>query len=105
MSIDRGIPRKEQAKLARKLFRSLSLSGISVTTPSYSMAQAVDVTLPDCHISECCTPVDEKDACGICRDQVAIKRKIEEILGVAFPNHDNRSEMQSDYHDYCWSVN
>lgn len=84
VSIDRYIPRKEQARLARRLFRDLELKGISVTTPSYSMAQAVDVRLP--HRS------------GV------MERKVRAILSKAFPNHDDRSDSRTDHFDYCWSI-
>ena len=31
------------------------------------------------------------------------RAKLEKILARAFPNHEDRSDTQSDYFDYCWS--
>ncbi len=114
---DRGIGRKEQARLTRELFKSLGLKGISVTAPSYSMAQGVDVKIPrlqihvanmwphggdDVHRSGC--QVAEADRCPACRANSAVRLKVEEILARAFPNHDDRSDSRSDYFDYCWMI-
>lgn len=119
MSTDRCIPRKEQARLARELFKRLGVKGISVTTPNYSMAQSVDVRIP----SEPHEPGDyllgdanyEHRCYSDMPDAVPCKQKMlrqsearelaEAILARAFPKHDDRSEMQSDYFDYCWSFN
>ncbi len=116
MSRDRHIPRTEQAKLTRELFKRLGLKGISVTTPNYSMAQSVRVSLPKLEIhcpnywphgGDYCHHgyVDESLVCPTCRENRRIREKIEEILARAFPNHDDRSDTQKDYFDYCWSVN
>lgn len=117
MSRDRHIPRKEQAALARKLFKQLGLKGISVTTPNYSMAQSVDVALPRIPFEASdyvldgvdyqnhsfsdmppSVPVKIKMA-----ERTAMRLSVQEILARAFPAHDNRSDYQSDYFDYCWS--
>lgn len=118
MATDRFIPRKEQAALARKLFKSLGLRGISVTTPNYSMASSVYVTLPE-------LPREDSDfefnghnyqneswsdmpndvpakAKTAARNEAS--RKVGAILEIAFPNHDDRSDYQSDYFDSCWSI-
>jgi hypothetical protein len=120
MSRERCIPRTEQAALARSLFKRLGLAGISVTTPNYSMAQVVEVRLPKLEIhcpdmwphdhTACCYGKGasgkhtEEGRCPACRDNAAAELKVEEILARAFPQHDNRSDTQSDYFDYCWSV-
>ncbi len=121
MTKDRSIPRKEQAALARKLFKQLGLRGISVTTPSYSMASSVDVRLPNLsedahdrtrwphhHTAECCQIQgghNEANRCPACRDESKAGETVEEILARAFPSHDNRSDYQSDHFDFCWSIN
>lgn len=116
MSRDRGIPRKEQAKLARDLMKRLGIKGVSITTPSYSMAQSVDVSVPSEHRPdmtgwerfEHSTYSDMPDDCPVKASMLrrrAASDKLEAILAKAFPNHDDRSDMQSDYFDYCWSVN
>lgn len=122
MSRDRSLRRKDQAALTRKLFRELGLSGISVTAPSYSMAHSVDVKLPRFHGHQrdkwphdhaaCCglgghppaAEHDEADRCPACRDDAALSLAVEEVLARAFPNHDDRSESQSDYFDFKWSM-
>lgn len=113
MSKDRCIPRKEQAKLARELFKSLGIKGISVTTPNCSMAQSVDVRLPridsddpvhdhSAHPHNWKATADER--CPVCEARRNASEKVEKILLAAFPNHDNRSDSMTDYFDYCWSV-
>lgn len=114
MSRDRSIPRKEQAALARQLMKRLGIKGVSITTPNYSMAQSVDVCLP----SE--PPADmtgyeqyQYSSFADMPDDVPIKarevrrniarNKLDLILEAAFPQHDNRSDYQSDHFDYCWS--
>lgn len=94
---DRHIPRKEQAKLARQLFKSLGLKGISVTTPNYSMASTVHVSLPR-------LPWGEPGGADAIANHEA-REKVAGILLAAFPNHNDRSDTQSDYFDYCWSFN
>jgi hypothetical protein len=105
MSNERSIPRKDQAKLARELFKKLGIKGISVTTPNYSMAQSVDVRLPKrCDYDfDNCGFVVEGDAARKANSDA--EKRVDAILLAAFPNHDNRSETQTDYFDYCWSVN
>jgi len=46
----------------------------------------------------------EETRCPGCRDEAAIRLKIEEILARAFPNNDDRSDYGTDYYDYCWGV-
>jgi hypothetical protein len=118
MSRDRHIPRKEQAALARQLFKRLGLRGISVTTPRYSMAHSVDVRLPaegqhdpdkwpHSHRDWCGpngTGHDEATRCPACRDRAAAEKKLEALLLAAFPCHDDRSDSQTDYFDFRWTV-
>ena len=115
MSRDRCITRKQQAQLTRDLFKQLGLKGISVTAPNYSMASTVSISIPKLEI-HCpdywphggpnvhggAPPKDQR--CPTCRENRRIAEKVEEILARAFPNHDNRSDSQSDYFDYCWSI-
>lgn len=106
MSSDRHIARKDQAALARKLFRSLTLKGLSVTSPSYSMASSVHIKLPareDYQRDEHGQRVDrETDPASIANHTA--RTKLEAILNKAFPNHNDRSDTQSDYFDFCWSI-
>lgn len=118
MATDRGIPRKEQAALARSLFKSLGLKGISVTTPNYSMAHVVDVDLPRLPAAVDDLVLNGRDyqheTYSNMPDDVPAKmknvarhkasKKIEAILAMAFPNHDDRSDLHQDYFDHKWSI-
>lgn len=104
VTFDRSIPRKQQAALLRKAFALLGVKGISVTTPNYSMAQSVHVFVP-------CRNDYKMDTLGyvIEGDEARAQNnktldRVREILAVLFPAHDNRSDSQTDYFDYCWSV-
>ncbi len=112
LGLDRHIPRKDQAKAARELFKRLGIKGVSFTTPMYSMASSVDVRVPDDD-----TDPHELDKqphdyraethdprCAACDRRSARRAKVEAILDAAFPNHRDRSDLQSDYHDSRWSV-
>ena len=106
MTKDRGIPRKEQAKLARELFRQLRIKGLSVTTPRYSMATCVHVGVP----LEFSPPSDyvlnnvnyEASSYSDIPAELPVRRKmdargmatkkVKAILAAAFPNHDDRSD-------------
>ena len=117
--LDRCAPRTEQARQARELFRRLGVRGVSVTAPGYSQAHSVNVRLPrpgdDEHDptrwpydhSRCCGQQaghEESTRCPACAQEDATRRKVEAILYAAFPNHRDRSEVQTDYFDFCWSI-
>ena len=116
--LSRCTPRKEQAKAARELFKVLGIKGISVTAPNYSMAQSVHVRIPSPTIEDsafCFAGVDYRHATWsdmpsdvpakiIHKQHNEVIKKIGVILAVAFPNHDDRSDSQTDYFDYCWSI-
>ena len=116
MSTDRCIPRKQQAALARQLLKQLGVKGVSITAPNYSMAQSVDVRLPDEprpsmagfeqyeHSTYSDMPDNVPIKAAFLRKRAA-EKALEAILASAFPNHDSRSDTQTDYFDYCWSVN
>lgn len=100
----RSAPRKDQAKAARSVFKALGLPHISVTSPNYSMAQSVDVQFPrrqDVPLNEYGTYImDSPEA----KTNQAAREKVEQILHRAFPHHGDRSDHQSDYFDYKWSI-
>lgn len=106
-------PRKTWAKEVRKLFKEMNLTGISVTTPSYSMASTIDISLPavtDCTYETLTT--EQKyhcdghlQFCPACKERWNAHEKIKEILAEAFPDLDDRSEYISDYFDNCFSIN
>lgn len=104
MSLDRGISRKDQAKLARELFRQLGLRDISVTAPNYSMAQSVDVSIPKRrdYVFDYHGFVVHGDAAATMNKES--RKSILAILLQAFPNHVDRSDIQLDHFDSKWSV-
>jgi hypothetical protein len=97
------MPRKAQAKLARELFRELKLKGISVRTPNYSMASTVEVSLPRRRDHELEDGFMVPGCAAATANSTAATR-VHAILLAAFPRHDDRSDIMSDYHDRCWSV-
>ena len=119
MSTERGIARKQQALLARQLFKRLGIKGVSVTAPNYSMAQSVHVSLPEIareqgdylyagtdYRNHCYSDMPlEVPARAKANAKHQAELRIGEILDRAFPNHDNRSDYQTDYFDSCWSIN
>ena len=110
LSTDRCLPRKEAAALARKLFRSLKLNGISVTAPNYSMCFHCEVRLP----KRDDYPTLHKDEWGfdkvdfandpVSAENQKARTKVRQILALAFPNHDDRSDSMTDYFDAKWTV-
>ena len=116
---DRCIARKEQAKLARQLFKRLGIDGLSVTTPRYSIARVVDVAVPREPHLDGDYMLDgvnyENYSYGDMPETVPARAKhmrhhnaclkLGAILLKAFPCHDDRSDSQSDYFDSCWSIN
>lgn len=119
MTRDRHIPRKEQARLCRELFKRLGVKGVSVTCPNYSMAHSVDVDIDknipirlDAFIhngvdyrNEVFSDMpDDVPAKQINQTKCNARQKMEAILLRAFPAHDDRSDLQSDYFDFKWSI-
>src|SRR5262249_10228421 len=97
--------RKELAAMARGLFARLALQGVSVTAPSYSMAQGVEVGLPR---RLDLSPLNAQESAFACPARVAnreAERRVQAILYTAFPGTTDRSNSQTDYFDYCWSIN
>jgi hypothetical protein len=92
------------AKAIRRLLRDLGIKGVSITTPHYSMAHSIDVKLP------AGTPHDRGAAdheyrdCPMCQERNRARDRITRIILAAFPDLDNRSDLQSDYYDFCLSV-
>jgi hypothetical protein len=96
VTTDRSIAEKEQAALTRRLFKSLGLAGISVTTPDGAHVHQVDVQLPYRR--------DEVWDQGANRANRAAHAKVKAILAAAFPNHDDRSNYRWDHFDSKWYV-
>ena len=104
LSLDRHIPRKDQAKLTRGLLKKLGLEGVSVTTPSYSGAQAVEVSLPS-RSDYLLEPFGTASRdCPTKKANYQATLQMERLLVAAFPNSGDRSDSRSDYFDYRWSI-
>lgn len=107
VTTERWIPRKTQAALARRLFASLGLKGVSVTTPRYSMASVVEVAVPKLPVEVTAAYQQGRGPyceCPGAMENIAARRIVEEILWHAFPAHRDRSDTMSDYSDAKWSV-
>jgi hypothetical protein len=89
MTRDRDISRKHQAALLRQLLRQLRVPHVSVTTPSYSGAYSVHVTLPR-------WPYQSRP--GVADNSEEDIHQFEELLTVAFPEHVDRPGDPG--HDY-----
>ena len=109
ITTERHIARKEQAFLARGLFRMLGIPGVSVKTPTHSMASTVDIRLP--REEEDMTGYEDKTYSDLPDDHPvrlglgrrgAAREKLASILAIAFPNHDDRSDSMTDYYDRKW---
>lgn len=109
----RQASRKEWAQAVRKLFKELGLTGISVTTPSYSMASSIQISLPSVENSNSDEHVKLHDDlwregrpgtdCPKCKERQQAREHLENVILTAFPDLDNRSDITTDYFDYCLS--
>lgn len=105
---DRFIPRKEQARLARELFKKLGIKGVGVRVSTGAKCITVHVRVPQM-IHAACPPGEkwsqhDTKACEACIYRRYALDKLAEILGRAFPQHDDRSDSQSDYFDFKWFI-
>lgn len=109
--------RKEQAQNVRKLFRDMRISDVSVTTPSYSMAQSIQISIPSdvpAHdsVHAAAEIESQKDAdykgmvhyCPFCKQRKETRDHIQAIVLAAFPDLNDRSDIQSDYFNYRLSI-
>jgi hypothetical protein len=103
-NLDRCAPRKQQAVLARQLFKILGLKGVRVTTPRYSMASCVDVRIPRRNDYDLDQHGMAIAGCEAWTANTAACEKMTALLDRAFPHHTDRSDYRSDYFDSCWSV-
>lgn len=111
----KGVPmrhqtRKEIARAIRALFKEVGIKGVSVTAPSYALAQAVHIRMPRPKVYHDCTagrmalgPERQRD-CEFCRLHWAADKGIERIILGAYPDLDNRSDAMIDWFDYKLSI-
>ena len=104
-------PRKQWAAEVRGLLRWFRIEGVSVTTPRYSMASSIDISLPDLphehgpEVDKCIRNGEAvTDLCDVCSLRSDARDAIERIVLGAFPDLDDRSDCVSDYFDFCFSV-
>ena len=118
----RDLTRKEWAHEVKGLLKSLGLGWISVTAPSYSMASSISVRFHtpqaewdgsqhqarhekiDEQQRECMEWFGYGTYCPWCKQEWAAHHKLEEIILAAFPDLNDRSDTQSDYFDFCLSI-
>ena len=107
--------RKEWAVAVRKLLKDIGVKGVSVTTPSYSMAQSIHITLPPALDNP--NSIEHQEFhnelwknnrpgtdCPHCGQRWNARNHIEAIILAAFPDLNNRSEAREDHFDYCLSI-
>jgi len=108
----RHLDRKERAAQVRALFKALKVTGISVTAPSYSMAQSIDIRLPALEVSDEAhvkrhAEIDDlntypwtgygNNGCQHCKVRREAQVRIEQVILAAFPDLNDR-------YDYCLSI-
>lgn len=116
----RNLARKQISDHVRALLKSLGIKGVSVTTPNYSMAQSIDISLPDDDRHEHQPYHEQAEAeyrathedymgamhfCHFCREDRDAKDRLERLILTAFPDLADKSDLQSDYFDYRLSIN
>ena len=113
--LERWAPRKTQAVAVRALFKQLGIKGISVTVPVYANASTVYIRVPSVprppealeEWAKAYNGGENANDTPLGRLYVRhsnIRRHMGSILAKAFPNHLDRSDVQSDYFDSKWSV-
>jgi len=112
--------RKTWAVEVRRLLKELHIAGVSVTAPNYSQASTIHIQIPstgfDAEHEAIHNKIDEEQRnssswlgygqyCSICKEHWQAHQKIEQIILAAFPDLNDRSDLQSDYFDDCLSIN
>lgn len=98
----RHATRKAKAAVVRQLLKDLGIEDVSVTAPSYSMAQAIHISVPDS--SHLVHGDREFRECPRCRRRHAARERIERLILAAFPDLGDRSDAMTDHFDYCLSI-
>jgi len=98
----RNARRKEQAEQVRRLLKDLGVEAVSVTTPSYSMAQAIHIALP-ASSHEVHGSVVYRE-CPRCQRRYQARERVERLILAAFPDLNDRSDAMVDHFDYCLSI-
>ena len=111
--------RKAWASEVRHLLKELKITGISVTAPNYSMASSITIRLPrnewegkhKATHDEIEVHERGKDCwlgfgtyCPFCKRERQVKDRLETIILAAYPDLADRSDLQSDYFDSCFTI-
>lgn len=111
--------RKGWAREVKSLLKSLGLGWVSVTTPNYSMAESITIRFHQdtwqqhepLHMKlEAIERAKNGPYCGMtqvcpyCKQEREAHEKLEAIILAAFPDLNDRSDHQTDYFDYCLSI-
>lgn len=106
----RPLERRVWAAQIRRLLASLGITGVRVTTPSYSQAHTVRLTLP-CAAETCdhWTRGAGMYDCPVCAPLAArrdrARRRLSTIILTAFPDLADRSAHSvEDSHDFCFTI-
>lgn len=103
----RSLATTEQNAKIRALLKSLGIKGVSVKRSHAGWAATVSVSFAG--ISHACAADSwdrqhNRSDCPTCVRTIAAERKIEAIILAAFPDCGDRSDLQTDYFDYVFSV-
>lgn len=94
--------RRARAQAIRALLKDLRIPAVSVTAPSYSMAQSIDIALPRVSHEHCGT---EYRDCPRCQRRYVARERLEKLILAAYPDLNDRSDLMTDHFDYCLSIN
>ena len=110
----RGNIRRErtvnQSSVIRKLIKDLKLNDISVTSRHFrvriSLPQAVDYNDPEHNAThdQLWREGRHSNDCPLCAKRWQAREAMEKIILAAFPDMDDRSDIQSDYFDFEFMV-
>lgn len=102
---------KPRTAAIRQLFRTIGLTGVSVTMSRGSMCYWTYVRIVDAprcttdHLAEyheTCTT--SQRTCPMCRRIKAARRRLNYVILTAFPDLGDRSDLHSDYHDFMYTL-
>jgi len=93
--------RKVQAGNIRQLFRTLGIKNVSVTT----RISSIRIKLPKTeHIVPEGTTHIFRSNCSDCQRLLPVREKLEKIILSAFPDLDDRSDLMTDYFNFCFMI-
>ena len=97
----RSLYLRDRSAKIRGLLKTLGISGVSVVSPRYSMATSTVITLPGIEHEHSYMYVYQ---CPVCSQRDEASKAVERIILRAFPDLDDRSDIQTDYFDFVFSV-